>query len=177
MTDDRTMADFRTQVAMLRRQRWRQVEYSEDPPVALLFAEADAQNRGGRGFSARSSARQDTWRKVWVNDAGRVMQENVDPPADEPEAAPAEAAKPAAAAKSTPQRKARPTESPAEPTQEAARKPAARARKASVKTEEADATPEKKTRKPPAKAVQNDTPPPARASKAPAKAAKAKKEA
>ena len=150
MTDDRTLAAFRTQVAMLRRQRWQQVEYSEDPPVALLFAEADAQNRGGgRGFSMRSSARQDTWRKVWVNDAGRVMQENVDPPAEEPEEAAAEPA-PETASPPAEKPKAPPAE-PVEPAQAAAKPPAARARKTPAKAAKADTPPEPEAETAPAK--------------------------
>lgn len=148
MTDDRTMADFRTQVAMLRRQRWRQVEYGEDPPVALLFAEADAQNRGGRGFSSRTSARQDTWRKVWVTDAGRVMQENVDPPGDEPE----EAAAQAAPENVSPPAK-EPKAPPAESAQAAAKPPAARARKTPAKAAKTDTPPEPEAETAPAKPV------------------------
>lgn len=123
MASDQTLAEFRMRVAMLRRQRWRQIEYSEDPPVALLFADADVQERaGGRRFSARAGARQPTWRKVWVNESGRVMQENVPPPdeaeADAPaasaEAAEAPAEKPAKA-KAEPAADAPPAKAPAKP--------------------------------------------------------------
>jgi hypothetical protein len=96
VASDQALAEFRMRVAQLRRQRWRQIEYSEDPAEALLYMPDEGRDSfKGRGFAARSGGRQPTWRRVRVNDAGKVVTEDVDPPESpepsepsEPESAP-----------------------------------------------------------------------------------------
>ena len=86
VTSDQALAEFRMRVAQLRKQRWQQIEYSEDPPQALLFMPNDARDtfRGGNA-GRRSGGRATGWWAVTIDEAGKVISKEVEPPAtDEP---------------------------------------------------------------------------------------------
>lgn len=98
VASDQALAEFRMRVAQLRKQRWQQIEYSEDPPQALLYLPDDSQDTyRRRGTGRRAGGRQTGWRSVLVNDSGKVVSKDVDPPVlEEPDAAAADADTPAA---------------------------------------------------------------------------------
>ncbi len=82
MASQGEIAKFKARVSQLQRKRFQIMQYSEDPPRAKLRGRIDGdRNRRKNASLSRFNVPGAVWevREVWVDDAGELHDEEVDP--------------------------------------------------------------------------------------------------